>query len=75
MLLAELWLATALAFQKGFVAAIKRGDGLAAALDTPTWVRALWTMRGSFSSIIGTTLCRAFGHKRSNPASRARRNE
>jgi hypothetical protein len=40
MLLAELWLATALAFQKGFVAAIKRGDGLAAALHTPTWVRA-----------------------------------
>jgi len=40
VLLAELWLATALAFQNGFVAAIKRGDGLAAALHTPTWVRA-----------------------------------
>ena len=40
LLLAELWLATALAFQNGFVAAIKRGDGLAAALHTPTWVRA-----------------------------------
>ena len=40
VLLAELWLATALAFQDGFVAAIKRGDGLAAALHTPTWVRA-----------------------------------
>jgi len=40
VLLAELWLATALAFQKGFVAAIKAGDGLAAALHTPLWVRA-----------------------------------
>src|SRR4051812_47554474 len=40
VLLAELWLATALAFQSGFVAAIKRGDGLAAALHTPRWVRA-----------------------------------
>jgi hypothetical protein len=40
VLLAELWLTTALAFQSGFVAAIKRGDGLAAALHTPTWVRA-----------------------------------
>jgi AcrR family transcriptional regulator len=40
VLLAELWLATALAFQNGFVAAIKRGDGLAAALHTPIWVRA-----------------------------------
>src|SRR3954454_15892113 len=40
VLLAELWLATALAFQSGFVAAIKRGDGLAAALHTLTWVRA-----------------------------------
>jgi AcrR family transcriptional regulator len=39
-LLAELWLATALAFQTDFVAAINRGDGLAAALHTPTWVRA-----------------------------------
>src|SRR5712671_681136 len=40
VLLAELWLATALAFQDGFVAAIQRGDGLAAALHTPSWVRA-----------------------------------
>src|SRR5712691_8769791 len=40
VLLAELWLATALAFQQGFVAAIDAGDGLAAALHTPTWVRA-----------------------------------
>ena len=40
LLLAELWLATALAFQNGFVAAIKRGEGVAAALHTPTWVRA-----------------------------------
>jgi AcrR family transcriptional regulator len=40
VLLAELWLATALAFQQGFVAAIKAGDGLTAALHTPVWVRA-----------------------------------
>src|SRR5258705_10183487 len=40
VLLAELWLATALAFQQGFVAAIKTGDGLGAALHTPVWVRA-----------------------------------
>jgi AcrR family transcriptional regulator len=40
VLLAELWLATALAFQQGFVAAIKAGDGLAAALHAPIWVRA-----------------------------------
>lgn len=40
VLLAELWLATALAFQKGFMAAIRAGDGLAAALHTPRWVRA-----------------------------------
>ena len=39
VLLAELWMATALAFQNGFVGAIRRGDGLAAALHTPTWVR------------------------------------
>ena len=70
VLLAELWLATALAFQDGFVAAIKRGDGLAAALHTPTWVRA-----HTEASTIGMTLCRAFGRKRSNPASCARRRE
>ncbi len=40
VLLAELWLATALAFQHGFVAAIQAGDGLTAALHTPGWVRA-----------------------------------
>jgi AcrR family transcriptional regulator len=40
VLLAELWLATALAFQRGFVTAIKAGDGLTAALHTPLWVRA-----------------------------------
>jgi AcrR family transcriptional regulator len=39
VLLAELWLATALAFQEGFVAAINAGDGLAAAMHTPVWVR------------------------------------
>jgi AcrR family transcriptional regulator len=39
LLLGELWLATALAFQEGFVAAINDGDGLAAALHMPAWVR------------------------------------
>src|SRR5260370_10355639 len=32
-------MATALAFQEGFVAAIEDGDGLAAALHMPAWVR------------------------------------
>jgi len=39
VLLGELWLATVLAYQEGFVAAIEAGDGLGAALHTPTWVR------------------------------------
>ena len=38
-LLGELWLATALAYQQGFVAAIEAGDGLRAALHTPAWAR------------------------------------
>jgi len=38
-LLGELWLTTVLAYQEGFVAAIDAGDGLAAALHTPAWVR------------------------------------
>jgi AcrR family transcriptional regulator len=38
-LLGELWLATVLAYQKGFVEAIEVGDGLSAALHTPAWVR------------------------------------
>src|SRR3981189_2006106 len=40
VLLAELWLATALAFQEGLVAAINAGDGVAAALPPPVWVRS-----------------------------------
>src|SRR3954451_1269794 len=40
VLLAELLVTTALAFQEGFVAAITSGDGLTAALHTPVWVRA-----------------------------------
>src|SRR5215469_14884817 len=39
VLLGELWLATVLAYQEGFVAAIGAGDGLGAALHTPAWVR------------------------------------
>jgi AcrR family transcriptional regulator len=38
-LLGELWLATVLSYQEGFVHAIEAGDGLAAALHTPAWVR------------------------------------
>src|ERR1700680_4016312 len=40
LLLGELWLATALAFQEDFVAAIETGHGIAAAMHTPVWVRA-----------------------------------
>src|SRR5580658_3540184 len=39
LLLGEVWLAAALAYQTGFVAAIEAGDGLAAALHMPAWVR------------------------------------
>jgi AcrR family transcriptional regulator len=39
LLLGELWLTTALAYQEGFVAAIETGDGLLAALHMPAWVR------------------------------------
>ncbi len=40
LLLGELWLATVLEFQQGFVEAIDAGDGLRAALHTPAWVRS-----------------------------------
>jgi AcrR family transcriptional regulator len=39
VLLGEVWLNTVLAFQRGFVAAIEAGDGLAAALHVPAWAR------------------------------------
>lgn len=39
VLVGELWLATVLDYQQGFVAAIEAGDGLAAALHTPAWAR------------------------------------
>lgn len=39
-LLGELWLAAVLDFQDGLVAAIEAGDGLAAVLHMPSWVRA-----------------------------------
>jgi AcrR family transcriptional regulator len=38
-LLGELWLKAVLAFQQGIEVALAAGDGLAAALHTPTWVR------------------------------------
>lgn len=40
VLLGELWLRTVLDFQQGVRAAVDAGDGLAAALHTPAWVRA-----------------------------------
>lgn len=39
-LLGELWLRTVLDFQQGIGAALEAGDGLRAALHTPTWARA-----------------------------------
>jgi AcrR family transcriptional regulator len=38
-LLGELWLKTVLAFQEGIEVALAAGNGLAAALHTPVWVR------------------------------------
>ena len=38
-LLAELWFKTVLAFQEGIAAALDAGDGLRAALHTPSWAR------------------------------------
>lgn len=38
-LLGRLWLDLVLAYQKGFFAALDRGDGLAAALHAPRWAR------------------------------------
>jgi AcrR family transcriptional regulator len=38
-LIGEVWLKTVLAYQEGFVAAIEAGEGLRAALHTPTWAR------------------------------------
>ena len=40
VLLGELWLRTVLDFEQGIAAALTAGDGLAAALHTPAWVRA-----------------------------------
>ena len=39
VLLGELWLQTVLDFQQGITAALDAGNGLAAALHTPAWVR------------------------------------
>jgi len=39
LLLGEVWLAAILAYQQGFMAAIEAGDGVAAALHMPAWVR------------------------------------
>ncbi len=39
VLLAELWLRTVESFQRGFLEALGRLDGLSAALHTPGWVR------------------------------------
>ena len=48
LLLGYLWLSTALAFQTGYVDAIESGDGLAAALHTPAWVRTHLTDARAF---------------------------
>ena len=40
VLLGQLWLEMALAFQEGFIAAMQAGDGLTAALHMPRWARA-----------------------------------
>jgi AcrR family transcriptional regulator len=40
VLLGALWLQTVLDFRQGIAAALDSGDGLAAALHTPAWVRA-----------------------------------
>jgi len=40
VLLAELWLQVVESFQKNFLKALERSDGLEAALHTPRWVRA-----------------------------------
>jgi AcrR family transcriptional regulator len=40
LLLGELWLETVLDFQQGIGAALDAGDGLKAALHTPSWARA-----------------------------------
>src|SRR5262249_17813584 len=48
VLLGYVWLSTALAFQTGYIAAIEAGDGLAAALHTPAWVRAHLTDARAF---------------------------
>ncbi len=39
VILAKLWLRTVEAFQAGFIEALRRKDGLAAALYTPQWAR------------------------------------
>jgi len=39
ILLAELWLRLVESFQRGFLALLKRGDGLSAALYTTSWIR------------------------------------
>ena len=39
-LMGQLWLSAVRSYQEGFVAAIEAGNGLAAALHTPSWSRA-----------------------------------
>jgi AcrR family transcriptional regulator len=64
VLLAELWLTTALAFQEGFVAAITAGDGLTAALHTRFGCAPISMVRAYFCSIIGTISYMVVGQKR-----------
>jgi hypothetical protein len=52
VLLGELWLQTVLDFQQGTTAALDAGDGLAAALHTPVWVREHLEERDSRSILL-----------------------
>jgi hypothetical protein len=65
-LLGELWLATVLAYQEGFVAAIEAGDGLAAALHTPAWARQHLDDACLLLLYSATISCRAIGPHHSN---------
>ena len=68
-LLGELWLATVLAFQEGFVAAIEAGDGLGAALHVPAWSRRHLDDARLLSSTAATILLTATGRLRCSEAS------
>jgi len=53
-------------YQEGFVRAIEAGDGLAAALHTPAWVRLRLDDARLLLLYSATISCRAIGRQRSN---------